>query len=1464
MNTLESKFELDIKPFIAAMQQIAKLAANGVDLGFNIDDDALKAAMQQINNLDGESVSVSVSVDDSELVSADKKVEKLNGQKANVKVDADVSELDKALKKFEEIGPKLKEGLDPSALIGGIAGGIGGIAAGLGESLLSGIGEAVSAGFEFQKTLGDIQLQLGITADQASKLGDEAEQAFAKGVGENAAEAAKIVAGLAKSFKLDVGSSQLSDIAIQAQRVGDAFGKDAEEIGQLGSQLSKQFGTSAKDSIDLVAVGLQGANTATADLLDTIGEFSVNFKAAGFSANEFIGTLKKAEGFNTALIGDAIKELGIRLAAGDIKSSLEGLQGTLDKGLLKSIGNMQDLASKGVISQKEFLSSSLTQIKDQYDKGLIDAAQAQQLQVSLLGSKAEDLGFDQVNKAFINPEQAGKNAEKAVENVAAVFKAREKDLKLSDISGGFSAAIASIGNAIASFIGKYILPLVEGIKNAFSGFDEGGASSGIIDTVMKIYDAFEQVRAFIVIELFGGVARVFNLIKGVVIGVVDSIKASFKSDSDGPSFLDTLVETIQKLRLLFEKLTPPINKLFGTVGKAIGSVVRITMSLSSILFKVVQKIFDFGGAANDSSSFIDKLGGAIDTVIGFIDDLTKGIDLGLVYFNKFMDIITDIGAAVLTFDLSKLKDQFTDLIGLFTGETKVDIPVDVSVNTKDANAEYQKFVDKLLNQADDAFSSLSTDQVSQAFKRNFKGLDEGVANVFEGYDTLRAKIIEAGKAGELTTDQQAALLASLDKRFKISDSIITKNKSGVTALAKANEALNKQLAAQALQQREQLEQLTRKQQEAGRFQDNEADAAEKAKIAYEGSTQALATLKKALGIVVDANGKVSVSLKGSADEVLAAKQQFLDLQQAVFDAAAALDAANFQFNIAAPTKSLAELQSLVDRSATGIEKRYAKVGEFVQAALSPNTGRTIFDQANDEIDALGTSIPKLKAAQEQLKALIDSGTVTDPAQLQTLKDSFIAAGDQIVGVEDRIKGLKASIKDLNLQGQQIAIQIKLNFPEGSTGATSQFDRLRQDATLNLEKTTVEIQKQFDDQLALYKSYNLDQETFARISSKLEKDRAKALKQANRESVISLKDLLKQTNAIYGSLAAIGDNIGAVLFPDTKDVNDKLADTSEALDNRQALLESNLRLGIISYQDYNDQLNQLNQERIDAEKAAEDEIAKARMQAINKVGQEALPALQASFDKAALSLSDTLANTNSSFSEIADASLEVLGATAAQSIGLAIAQSTSLEDIGKNTLKNFVNLMLDQLSAQAITAILGGTLAEVASKGLVGLITGAVLTVAVQGAVALAKGQLQSIIGYQQGGLIEGGRQFIGVDSYGRLIQANEQGQEFIVNSRSTNANLDALSWVNEKPGRKLEQYFATTTNNVVYSDQAIHHLTRTMDHRLSRLETVVDRAIRDNAGAVRSQHGIDVRVASDPGTSISYMRKQAKINSARG
>lgn len=143
----------------------------------------------------------------------------------------------------------------------------------------------------------------------------------------------------------------------EVQAVADSFNADFRETLIATNALSKQFGISANEALQLVKDGFLAGGDANGEFLDTLKEFPAYFKEAGISADQFVAIVTQTNkmGIFSDKGVDAIKEANLRLremttataaALDGIGISSEQVQKDLQTGTKTTFDVIQDVSAK--------------------------------------------------------------------------------------------------------------------------------------------------------------------------------------------------------------------------------------------------------------------------------------------------------------------------------------------------------------------------------------------------------------------------------------------------------------------------------------------------------------------------------------------------------------------------------------------------------------------------------------------------------------------------------------------------------------------------------------------------------------------------------------------------------------------------------------------------------------------------------------------------------------------------------------------------------------------------------------------------------------------------------------------------------------------------------------------------------------------------------------------------------------
>jgi len=529
---------------------MAKKAVVEVELDTKSLKKGVQTAISETKKIDNADPTVKVKVDDSEVAQAKSDIQDLSDTKT-VKIDGGQAKqvIDNIKQQLSSAFESLKGG-DAGGALSGLADGLSaafpplaGLKAGL--DLVSGaigtvtgaFSAAFDAGKQFNDSLKQISVQTGLTGSDLNKIEEGAKNAFLRGVGESADEAAKTLGSLRQALGDGVPLDSLDEAAIRANQVAKSLGTETPELVGKLSPLIKQYGISFDEALNLVASGAQKGVTDIGGYLDTIQEFTPNLKEAGFSAEEFSGLLGRAGEVGLkdfAKVGDGIKEVQNRLKSGDLKTQLEAIGGETSA----KIQEIAKLGQQGVISGKEVLTQSIQEIDKAFADNKISSTLRGQLLTTLGGSIAEDIGSEAYSKIFSAPVDV-----EAVKKAAtAAGQIIDQTIPPPDFGRIFELAKTEIGQALNKVYQLVIVPIINPILEGFGkikdAFAEAFAGDGGANQVVSVLKTIGNVVG-------GVVSAAFNYLVGVVKIVLSVFKAIFNVIGFVVNVFKSLYQSIQ-------------------------------------------------------------------------------------------------------------------------------------------------------------------------------------------------------------------------------------------------------------------------------------------------------------------------------------------------------------------------------------------------------------------------------------------------------------------------------------------------------------------------------------------------------------------------------------------------------------------------------------------------------------------------------------------------------------------------------------------------------------------------------------------------------------------------------------------------------------------------------------------------------------------------------------------------------
>jgi TP901 family phage tail tape measure protein len=192
---------------------------------------------------------------------------------------------------------------------------------GAGETLTTGVtapllalgAGALLAASNVEEASSKIQAQLGITAEEAKILAEEAKDLWLNGFGASIDEAANAIIQV-KNNMVGLNSDELKQAAANAFILADTFGIEIAESTSLADNLMAQFSLNSEQAFDAITTGFQNGLDYGADFADTLREYGPIFAGMGMDINDTLSFMESAQaaGFrNLDVAADTFKEFSL-------------------------------------------------------------------------------------------------------------------------------------------------------------------------------------------------------------------------------------------------------------------------------------------------------------------------------------------------------------------------------------------------------------------------------------------------------------------------------------------------------------------------------------------------------------------------------------------------------------------------------------------------------------------------------------------------------------------------------------------------------------------------------------------------------------------------------------------------------------------------------------------------------------------------------------------------------------------------------------------------------------------------------------------------------------------------------------------------------------------------------------------------------------------------------------------------
>ena len=537
------------------------------------------------------------------------------------KADESISKTDNKAKGFIS---RLGNGIATAAKWGA------GIVAAAGSAAIAVGTVAVNAADDYQKALNKLQVQTGATNENMTELGDVIRNVYGNNFGEDMNEVAESVALVKKNLNLT--GDELQNVTEYALGFRDAFGYETEESTRAAKAMMDQFGISAEEAFNLMVQGEQQGLDYSGELIDNINEYSVHFAQLGLSAEDMFNVFLdgSAEGaFNLDKIGDAVKELGIRIKEGSANDALKELGFDADE-VVKKFNDGGDSAKEAFYGIFE----ALGKVDDQ--------TKLNTLGTSLMGTMYEDLG----KEAIIALGEMSDGFNKTIDSANQMNSIQYNS---------FSEAIAGIKRQVESNIliplGELVLPTLNKFANWFAG--EGQ------EYIKKFSNTIMSIMPY--------VASIFLNVFNAITGAISFLENIFNQVTGNISF--SWSDLLSKIKLFWESIGKPIfdafctifNTIYENVGPIISGLQDLWLTLMSFVStcwdSIGKPVFDF------FINIVNKLVEVFNYVFPILANIFSGLcdTLKLFWENIGKPVFEAVGAFISNVLLPLWEEKFSKM-----------------------------------------------------------------------------------------------------------------------------------------------------------------------------------------------------------------------------------------------------------------------------------------------------------------------------------------------------------------------------------------------------------------------------------------------------------------------------------------------------------------------------------------------------------------------------------------------------------------------------------------------------------------------------------------------------------------------------------------------------------------------------------------------------------------------------------
>jgi hypothetical protein len=351
-------------------------------------------------------------------------------------------------------------------LSGSLAAGMAAAGAAAGAALASSFSSVLGQGVASDK----LAAKLGLNQQQADTAGKVAGDLYKGGFGESVQDMSDTVKSVLSNIPGLANASRdaLGGIATKAATVADVFDQDVNGVTRAAGQLLKTgLAKNATEAFDIITTGFQNGADKSEDFLDTINEYSTQFRKLGIDGKQMTDIISQGlqgGARDGDLVADAFKEFSIRAVDGS-KTTAAGF-----KAIGLDAAKMTETIAKGGPGAAKATDLVLDKLR-----AIKDPAKQSQAAVALFGTQAEDLGKALFSIDLSKPsiemgkfaDSTAKAGQTAYGNASSQFTSFFRGIKQGTIEAIGGQLLPALGK-VTNVLGTALAPILGPVGTWFS------------------------------------------------------------------------------------------------------------------------------------------------------------------------------------------------------------------------------------------------------------------------------------------------------------------------------------------------------------------------------------------------------------------------------------------------------------------------------------------------------------------------------------------------------------------------------------------------------------------------------------------------------------------------------------------------------------------------------------------------------------------------------------------------------------------------------------------------------------------------------------------------------------------------------------------------------------------------------------------------------------------------------------